>query len=584
MNMFRTFLILTVAFCGAAEAASPVRLQIAALPGTLHQGDRARIDVQFLGREYQQVPNDTNRVVQFTWQALDSVATGNIIPAISVPAGVAHSADAWFECRTPGHFRIIATSAGLVEAQTLVVGVPRGTSRIENWLVPSVLAQSNPTVEIRPRQQVQGLVANGISRAQLTLVLGDIVRHGEHVSVELTTLAGSTIRYKDREGYSSLLIPIAEDNISSDNIYISTFAQDLAVTARVLVAGGTTDNLTIRFAPPRPFRVFLDSPNLTFQGHPVQADVGIEDQDHVPIRKLDTEHHIELSSPSDPNHTLISIDRPKVLLTPEKARFQVELRLNGYPPLGEIELQANDTDAQLSSSVATLRAENPARKVSISGPRQVRTTDRECSVLVSLLDEKGKNVTAKWDTLVSLHSDHLVPNDRTVTIPAGKSQVAITYKLPSSSRLATVIGSLDVPLSEQGAYGLAVVAAMYVLVLLACFGGILGALARQFFFEEVRFLKPRWVDGCLRPGLMGNTSFGALFGAIAFIAFELGLFRKFEIWASLSTSMGDASIQAGPAALAFLLGFVGGYGGPVLLDRVLRIQRKPEAAAAAATS
>lgn len=583
MSMFRTFLILIVAFGGTAEAASPVRLQIAAVPGTVRQGGQARLDVQFLGRDYTSVANDTNRVVTFTVQALDPGASGSVTPTISVPAGATHSADALFQCNSPGRFQMTARSAGLVDARTIVVGVARGTSRIENWLVPSVLA-ANPTVQILPRRQEQGLIANGISRVQLTLVLGDIVRHGENVAVQLSTLAGSTIQYKDRKGYSSLLIPITEDNISSDNIYISTFAQDLQVTARVLAAGGSTDNLTIQFAQPKPFRVFVDSPNLTFQGHSVQADVGIEDQDHVPIRKLDAKHHIELSSPSDPNHTWISIDQPKVVLTPENTKYQVELKLNGYPPLGEIELQAIDTDAHLNSYVTTLRVENPVRKVGISGPRQVRTNDPECSVLVSLLDEKGRNVTAKWDTLVSLHSDRLLPRDRTVTIPAGKSQVAITYKVPNSSRRATVIGSLDLPLSEQSTYGLAVVAAMYVLVLLACFGGILGALARQFFFEEVRFLKPRWVDGCLRPGLMGNTSFGALFGAIAFIAFELGLFRKFEIWASLSTSMGDASIQAGPAALAFLLGFVGGYGGPVLLDRVLRIQRKPEAAVAVVTS
>ena len=154
MNMFRTVLVLTVAVGGTAQAAAPVRLQIAALPGTLRPGERAKIDVQFLGREYQQVPNDANRVVQFIWEPLDSAAAaGNIIPSISVPAGAAHSVDAWFECRTPGHFRIIARSAGLVEAQTIVVGVPGKTSRIENWLVPSVLAASNPTVKIYPRQQ-----------------------------------------------------------------------------------------------------------------------------------------------------------------------------------------------------------------------------------------------------------------------------------------------------------------------------------------------------------------------------------------------------------------------------------------------
>jgi hypothetical protein len=584
MNTFRTFLLVVPLFAGMAQADSPVRLQIAAQPGTLRQGDKARIDVQFLGRDYRQVANDANRVVQFTWRALDSLAAGNITPVISVPPGAAHSADAWFECRSPGRFLIMARSAGLVDAQTIVVGVPRGTSRIGNWLVPSVLAQSDPTVQIFPPHPQQGLIANGRSRVGLKLVLGRAVQHGERVSVVLTTSSEASINYHDQVSLSALSIPIAEGNITSDDIYLSTnHPQDVEVTARVS-PGDATAKVTMHFAPPSPAKVFVELPSPTFQRgqREVQVQVGIEDQDRVPIGTLSAEHPIQLISPGDPQHTLISIDPATVRLTPQSSKRRVSLRMNSYPAGGQIELQAKDIDADLDSYVTTLTVENPASKVRISGPRQLRTNDREFSVVVTLLDEHGKNVTAEWDTPVSLHSDQLVPADITVKIPKGKSQTTAKYDLPRSSHRATVIGSLaDVPLSEGGTYGLAIVAAMYTLVLLACFGGTVGALARQFFFEEVRFLKPRWVDGCLRPGLMGNTSFGALFGTIAFIAFEFGLFRQFGVWASVSDSLGDPSVQAGPAAVAFLLGFVGGYGGPVLLDRLLHIQRKPEMAAAA---
>jgi hypothetical protein len=573
MKTNRMVLILTLAFSGAVEAASPVRLQIVAQPGTVRQGGQVRIDVQFLGREYQQVPNDANRVVQFTWQALDSVAAGSITPAISVQPGVTHSADAVFQCRTPGHFRIIARSAGLVEAQTIVVGIPRGTSRIENWLVPSVSAAGLETVQIFPPRPQQGLIANGRSRVGLKLVLGRPVEKGEQITILLTTSSESLINYHGQISSNALSVTIAEGNLTSDDIYLSSIhAQDMEVMARVL-PGASMDKVLMRFAPPRPSKVFVELPNLPFHGgqHQVEAEVGIEDQDQVPIQMLQAEHPIQLFSPQ---HTLISISPQTVLLTPKNSKRQIVLRLSDYPPGGEIELQAKDGDADLDSYVATLSVQNSARRVSISGPRQLRTNDRECVVMVALLDEHGKSVAAEWDTQVSLHSDQLQPHDTTVKILKGKSQGTFIYKLPHSSRRATVTGSLDVPLSEQSTYGLAVVAAMYALVLLACLGGTLGALARQFFFEEVRFLKPRWVDGCLQPGLMGNTSFGALFGTVAFIAFDLGLFRQFGIWASISDTLGDSSIQAGPAAVALLLGFVGGYGGPLLLDRLLQIQRK----------
>jgi hypothetical protein len=58
--MFRTSVILALLVAGTAQAVSPVRLQIAAMPGTLRQGERAKIDAQFLGREYQPVANDSN--------------------------------------------------------------------------------------------------------------------------------------------------------------------------------------------------------------------------------------------------------------------------------------------------------------------------------------------------------------------------------------------------------------------------------------------------------------------------------------------------------------------------------------------
>jgi len=163
-------LIFVLAFSGAVEAASPVRLQIVAQPGTVRQGGQVRIDVQFLGRNISRSPRcQSSRAVHLA--ALDSFAAGSITPAISVQPGVTHSADAVFQCRAPGRFRIIARSAGLVEAQTIVVGVPRGTSRIENWLVPSVLAAGNQTIQIFPTHPQQGLIANGRSRVGLKLVL-----------------------------------------------------------------------------------------------------------------------------------------------------------------------------------------------------------------------------------------------------------------------------------------------------------------------------------------------------------------------------------------------------------------------------
>jgi hypothetical protein len=43
---------------GLGQPVGAMRLQITAEPATLRPGDPARIDVEFLGREYQKVAND----------------------------------------------------------------------------------------------------------------------------------------------------------------------------------------------------------------------------------------------------------------------------------------------------------------------------------------------------------------------------------------------------------------------------------------------------------------------------------------------------------------------------------------------
>jgi len=78
---------------------------------------------------------------------------------------------------------------------------------------------------------------------------------------------------------------------------------------------------------------------------------------------------------------------------------------------------------------------------------------------------------------------------------------------------------------------------------------------------------------------MGNTSFGALFGTIAFIAFELDCFGS-SAFGLRFRFIGRSLDPGGSCGRGVSARIRGGFGGPLLLDRVLQIQRKPESAAA----
>ncbi|HEV8041024.1 MAG TPA: hypothetical protein VGP62_19285 [Bryobacteraceae bacterium] len=562
----------------AGERGTPMRLQISVQPGTLRPGDRGHVDVRFLGRRYEPVANDVPRSIHFAVQPMDGGADGTINAPTTVPAGVTHFSEAWIQCRRPGRLQISATSPGLIPANTIVVGVPRGTSRLENWLFPRVYANSSPQISILPKQPAEAIPANGYSPATFKVILDRPVRPGEEVSVLLTTSSQSQITYDEIPTTTSRLIPIKEGNMISDDIRVSSNTPaNMQVVAR-LEPSGATDRAVLRFAAPTPTKVFIDPPVLRFVSHQqeVEATVGVADADHVPIHVLKAAHPIQLSSPSDHGKNQIVIDPQTLTLLPQNAQRSVRVSINAYPPNGQLDLQAEDLDKDLDPCLIAISIETPAQKVGFLGPRQARTSDRELQLLVQLLDSNGKNSPADWDTLVQLHSDRLSPRDKAVTIEKGRSSTTVTYTLPSSSGRASVMGIVDGAPSDENIYNLAVVTALYALVLAACIGGALGALTKLFAGDKVRDLMPTRKRGHLNPGLLGGMGVGGLLGTIVFLAFELGLFRTLGIWPAISNTLGDSSIQVGPVSVAFLVGFLGGYGGHSIIDRLVQLPNQAQ--------
>ncbi|MPY90690.1 MAG: hypothetical protein GEU99_22560 [Luteitalea sp.] len=158
-----------------------------------------------------------------------------------------------------------------------------------------------------------------------------------------------------------------------------------------------------------------------------------------------------------------------------------------------------------------------------------------------------------------------------VTLSSTKPKGSAELHLPSV-RLGGALRILarweDVDTAEVE---LNVMAAVWVLLFLATFGGFLGGLARHVYRVGTPHIWPQFINGRLEPGLLGNALFSALSGLVLFQAIELGILH----------SLDQLQHVHGSATLAFVLGVTGGFAGvvvfEVLTSRVLPAKAQAQA-------
>jgi hypothetical protein len=111
---------------------------------------------------------------------------------------------------------------------------------------------------------------------------------------------------------------------------------------------------------------------------------------------------------------------------------------------------------------------------------------------------------------------------------------------------------------EPGSVTVKISVAAYVLILVACLGGVLGGLARHVYRVRTPVLWPARIDGRLDPGVVGNGLFGIVFGVMLFQAAQLGF---------LFAARADGSFES--RTLAFFLGVMGGVAGILVVERLI---------------
>jgi hypothetical protein len=329
-----------------SQGGSPLRLRLKVESNTLRSGEATKIFAEFLNRDYQQVPNDGTRVVEFGLASSGSPQTGsgNVSPQrVTVRPGE-WSAAATFVPGQPGKLFIRASSDGLDAAQTLVlITRQQSSSSLLSQLVGNVTyAEPQNEPEIAPKE-FPPAPANGKYQLIFQVSFLQAPPPGTVVRIS-TTLSSGGLMYKGQQiGCAVADIKLDEGQANSDLIGIfSATPGRITVSARV-VPNGPKDYAEINFESPQPSRIIFDSDPQSIPSYQqaVPLSVQLADEGGFPIALgADREWRIRLTSAAD--SALVDFEPQSLVLTRDRPSAQSVLHFKRSPKASEIKLLALD--------------------------------------------------------------------------------------------------------------------------------------------------------------------------------------------------------------------------------------------------
>ncbi len=329
-----------------SQGGSPLRLRLKVESNTLRSGEATKIFAEFLNRDYQQVPNDGTRVVEFGLASSGSPQTGsgNVSPQRVTVGPGEWSAAATFVPGQPGKLFIRASSDGLDAAQTLVlITRQQSSSSLLSQLVGNVTyAEPQNEPEIAPKE-FPPAPANGKYQLIFQVSFLQAPPPGTVVRIS-TTLSSGGLMYKGQQiGCAVADIKLDEGQANSDLIGIfSATPGRVTVSARV-VPNGPKDYAEINFESPQPSRIIFDSDPQSIPSYQqaVPLSVQLADEGGFPIALgADREWRIRLTSAAD--SALVDFEPQSLVLTRDRPSAQSVLHFKRSPKASEIKLLALD--------------------------------------------------------------------------------------------------------------------------------------------------------------------------------------------------------------------------------------------------
>ncbi|HEX6650747.1 MAG TPA: hypothetical protein VF075_14450, partial [Pyrinomonadaceae bacterium] len=553
--------VLMVQVCESVTKANPFydaqRLRLRVDQNTLRSGGTTKVYVEFLNREYQQVPNDRSRDIQFQLASAGSQQTGSgsFSPdRIRIEAG-AWSGETTFISGQPGKLLLVAASEGLESGQVLLF-VTRGQASFLSRLIETV-AYAAEEIELLPPNP-RPTVANKKSPAIIYVVLSEPPT--SPLNIRVTTDPAARIIYNGRESFAFVDIPLDQTKAASDQIQIiSDNPGSVGVCAKVLPRGDKK-TLELQFAPRVPSKIVFEGPaTITSTQGEVPISLGLVDSDGVPVDS-EKQRDISLSIAAEPE--CVRFASTSVTLAQGQPSVQAMFHLQDLPAGNEIKLLAIATaDSRLGTGEKSILIQSPIEKILVSGPTEVNRGRKEVQFTIRLADKNNKPLIADWKRTINLGVDRGKLSVSQAVIEKGQDSTVVTYYSPKSTGRSIL--TAESRGLESGRLTVNVITPEYWLILFAIVGALMGGVARQLH-KDARFenIRPRWKDDTLELGLTGRLACSIIGGLFFYWSIKFGLSQAFGL------PVLPATLDMGSKIVAVLLGCTGGFAGTLVLQKV----------------
>lgn len=528
---------------------APVRLRLRVDNNTLRSGQATTVHAEFLDVDYQQVPSDGTRTIEF---AITFGSSGAISPAqVTVKPG-SWSADATFASGQAGKVVITARSGGLDSAQTMIVVVRPAASLLSRLFETVAYAD-----EIDGFQLFAGELtapANNLGRVSFRVTFNEIPPAGTMIRISIGPPAFLVwgAGEKDRGAVTDITLPV--NKAVSDSIdIVSGTPNDFDLKAYIL-PNGPEQHLKVTFSPPHPNRIVFGDSLTEIGPYKTEANICVKlaDDSSKPMRP-DKKREVKLSS-EDP----VEFNPPLVRLSPNKDFAEAKIRLKGFPVSGEIRLLAEETgEDSLLSGEKVIVVRSVLDKVVITGPSEVRQGSN-AEFTVRLADKENKTRTADFDRTIDLSATSGTLSPNRIKIEQGQEAARVRYT--SSGATGNDVIKAESGGLNDGSLPITLVTALYWLLTFALGGGLLGGIVRLIpVGDKVERLLPRWTADSWQL-LIGRLVGSIVSGLFLYLAVKFGMSKL---------GSAAAGLDLGTKLAAFFFGGIGGFAGTLVLDRLV---------------
>jgi hypothetical protein len=532
-------------------APPPMRLGVKAAQTTLAIGAQGRFWITFLDRKYQTTASDTKRVIELKLDISTSTGSIEIPPSVEAFPGQ-KEVPVVFTAQKPGRILIRASSKGLDSGSVLFTVTAAKKSAVS--FLPTAWAQDAPQVGFFAL--ADQVPANGTSVARFQVTLDP--SSATQTEVQINADPPCTLLYAGanrRHSNHSITIVIPPQEQTSLELQARTSQPgNVPISAKILPQGPPSETMLTFVKPQAASLAFEELPLSIPLSGGVRLRIHVADQDAIFVKPLSGSWNVT-AKPAG-NADMIQLDPDQVVLSGAVPMREVTLKVTGMPLSEELLIYASTENGALRTAEKKLGFESHVGNLRVLVPREVNAGAPVDVKALFLLKGQEREAATEFPRRVRFFSDDGSFDPMELTVERGATYASSKFVGRKPGHAKLYISTFGVDSKADDPVIVLIVMALSQLVPIAFASGMIGGLARFFYYHEQLWnVWPQKTSNGWNPGVVGNAVFCGVFGVVLLLMAQAGLVQSLLNVELVYSSSG-----------AFLLGITGGFIGVVLLE------------------